>query len=118
MFRGLQFAFPEGAIFISCVDQKLLTLQEIMDNNNFYHQNILLDAFRMNSRNIIGRNPSVVIPLLANQDLTPMLHHALVAKHKYHFPWQEHNRPMIVTVGYLAIIASCSVALVFLCTVM
>ena len=25
------------------------------------------------SRNIIGRNPSIVIPLLANQDLTPML---------------------------------------------
>ena len=25
------------------------------------------------SRNIIGRNPSMVIPLLANQDLTPML---------------------------------------------
>ena len=23
--------------------------------------------------NIIGRNPSIVIPLLANQDLTPML---------------------------------------------
>ena len=40
---------------------------------NFYHQNTLLDAFRMNSRNIIGRNPSIVIPLLANQDLTPML---------------------------------------------
>ena len=34
--------------------------------NNFYHQNTLLDAF-------IGRNPSIVIPLLANQDLTPML---------------------------------------------
>ena len=27
----------------------------------------------MNSRNIIGRYPSMVIPLLANQDLTPML---------------------------------------------
>ena len=40
---------------------------------NFYHQNMLLDAFRTNSRNIIGRNPSMVIPLLANQDLTPML---------------------------------------------
>ena len=40
---------------------------------NFYHQNTLLDAFRTNSRNIIGRNPSIVIPLLANQDLTPML---------------------------------------------
>ena len=42
---------------------------------NFYHQNTLLDAFRMNSRNIIVGNPSMVIPLLANQDLTPMLVH-------------------------------------------
>ena len=40
---------------------------------NFYHQNTLLDDFRANSRNIIGRNPSMVIPLLANQDLPPML---------------------------------------------
>ena len=40
---------------------------------NFYHQNRLLDAFRMNSRNITCRNPSMVIPMLANQDLTPML---------------------------------------------
>ena len=39
----------------------------------FYHQNTFLDAFRTNSRNIFGRNPSMVIPLLANQDLTPML---------------------------------------------
>ena len=48
MFRRLQFTIPEGAIFISCVDQKLFTLQAI---HNF----------------------SMVIPLLANQDLTPML---------------------------------------------
>ena len=40
---------------------------------NFYHRNTLLDAFRTNPRNIIGRNPSMAIPLLANQDLTPML---------------------------------------------
>ena len=40
----------------------------------FYHQNALLDAFRTNSHNIIGRNLSMVIPLLTNQDLTPMLH--------------------------------------------
>ena len=26
-----------------------------------------------NSRNISGRNPSMVVPLLANQDLTPIL---------------------------------------------
>ena len=40
---------------------------------NFYHKNTLLDAIRTNSRNIIGRNPSMVIPFIANQDLTPML---------------------------------------------
>ena len=40
---------------------------------SFYHQNRLLDALGMNSRNISGRNPSMVIPLLANQDLTLML---------------------------------------------
>ena len=34
---------------------------------------MLLDVLRTNSRNIIGRNPSMMIPLLANQDLTPML---------------------------------------------
>ena len=33
----------------------------------FNLQNTLLDVFRTNSRNIIGRNPSMVIPLLANQ---------------------------------------------------
>ena len=40
---------------------------------NFCHQNTFLDFFRTNSRNIIGRNLLMVIPLLANQDLTPML---------------------------------------------
>ena len=40
---------------------------------NFYLQKALVDAFRTNSRNIIGRNSLVVMPLLANQDLTPML---------------------------------------------
>ena len=40
---------------------------------NFYHQNMLLDAFRTNSRSIIGRNLSMVIPLLANQDMTSFL---------------------------------------------
>ena len=39
-----------------------------------YYQNMLLDAFRTNSRNITGRNPLMAIPLLANQDLTPMLY--------------------------------------------
>ena len=45
---------------------------------NFNLQNTLLDAFRTNSRTIIGRNPSMVIPLIANQDLTPMLLKACV----------------------------------------
>ena len=45
---------------------------------NFYHQNTLPDAFRTNSRNVIGRNALMVIPLLANQDLTPMLAQGLV----------------------------------------
>ena len=40
---------------------------------NFCHQNTLLDAFRTNSCNSIGRKPSMAIPLLANQDLMPML---------------------------------------------
>ena len=44
----------------------------------FYYQNTLLNAFRTNSRNIMGRNPSMVIPLLANQDLTPMLHYSQI----------------------------------------
>jgi len=39
----------------------------------FYHRNTLLDAFRTNSCSVVGRNRSMVIPLLANQDLTPML---------------------------------------------
>jgi len=39
----------------------------------FYHQGTLIVAFRANSRNIIGGNPSMVIPLLANGDLTPTL---------------------------------------------
>ena len=43
-----------------------------LDWCKFYHESIILDAFLTNSRNIIGRNPSMVIPLLANQDLMPM----------------------------------------------
>ena len=31
---------------------------------------MLLDTFRTNSRNVVGKNPSMVITLLANQDLT------------------------------------------------
>ena len=40
---------------------------------NFYHQNTFLNASRTTSCNIIGRSPLMVIPLLANQDLTSML---------------------------------------------
>ena len=57
---------------------------------HFYHQNKLLNAFRMNSRNIIGGNPSMVIPLLVNQDLTPMLVGYQRNHHRRKQPyWQE-----------------------------
>ena len=39
----------------------------------FYHQKTLLDAFQTNSNNNIDRKPSMVIPLLANQDLMPTM---------------------------------------------
>ena len=45
-----------------------------------------LDAFRTNSRNIIGRNPSMVIPLLANQDLTPMLSSTKISRDLFLLP--------------------------------
>ena len=32
MFRGLQFTIPEGTIFVSCADQELLALQEMIDS--------------------------------------------------------------------------------------
>ena len=32
MFRRLQFTFPEETISIPCADQKLSTLQEMMDS--------------------------------------------------------------------------------------
>ena len=32
IFRRLQFAFPEGAMSISCVDKKLSALKEKMDS--------------------------------------------------------------------------------------
>ena len=60
------------AKYISIIRNYVLSVSS-QRKYNFYHQNMLLDAFRTNSRNIIGRNPSMVIPLLANQDLTPML---------------------------------------------
>ena len=60
------------AKFVSIIQNYVLSVSS-QRKHNFYHQNTLLDAFRTNSRNIVGRNPSMVIPLLANQDLTPML---------------------------------------------
>ena len=44
----------------------------------FYNQNTLLDAFRRNPRNFISRNASMVIPLSANQDLTPTRNASMV----------------------------------------
>ena len=58
MFRRIQLTFAGGAIFISCVDQKLFTLAVIHLCSNSHN---------------IGGNPSIVIPLLANQNLTPIL---------------------------------------------
>ena len=60
------------AKYFSIIRNYVLTVSSKI-KYTFYHQNTLLDAFRTNSRNIIGRNPSMVISLLANQDLTPML---------------------------------------------
>ena len=40
---------------------------------NLYHHTMLLNAFQRNSHNSIGRDPSMVIPLLAKQDLVIML---------------------------------------------
>ena len=60
------------ASYFSIIDSYVLSVSS-QRKYNFYLQNALLDAFRTNSRNISGRNPSMVIPLLANQDLTPML---------------------------------------------
>ena len=55
-----------------------------------YHQTTLLDAYGTNFRIIIGRNPSMVISLLANQDLTAMLYyitfcHTILILYSTHF---------------------------------
>ena len=76
MLRRLQFTFPEGAISKSCAHQKLSVLQDIYLYIYFAKKVHYLPpkhASRTNSHNIIGRKRSMVIPLLANQDLTPML---------------------------------------------
>ena len=62
---------------------KLCVISFFAKKVKFYYQNTLTDAFRTNSRNIIGRNPSMVIPLPANQDLTPMLVPTVVASTHY-----------------------------------
>ena len=41
---------------------------------NFYHQNTLLNAFLTNSRNVIGRNPSMVIPMGRQTGQNSQLH--------------------------------------------
>ena len=41
----------------------------------------MVNVLNTTSRNIIGRNPFMVIPLLANQDLTPMLSMWLPVSH-------------------------------------
>ena len=66
------------AIYFSIIRNYVLSVFS-QRKYTFYLQNMLLDEFRTNSRNIIGRNPSMVIPMLANQDLTPMLHRVSVA---------------------------------------
>ena len=58
---------------------------------NFYHQYTLLDAFRTNSRNIIGRNLSMVIPSLANHDLTPMLSSTMSMNNTNKFDMRYHS---------------------------
>ena len=60
------------AKYFSIIQHYLLSVSS-QRKYTFYHQNTLLDAFRMTSRYIIGRNPSIVIPSIAKQDLTPML---------------------------------------------
>ena len=60
------------AKYISIIRNYVLSVSS-QRKYNFYRQNTLLNAFRTNSRNVIGRASSMVIPLLANQDLTPML---------------------------------------------
>ena len=44
-----------------------------------------------NSHNIIGRNPSMVIPLLANQDLTPMLQEIALDVYMHTIPCFSHR---------------------------
>ena len=45
--------------------------QSLRKESTIFATKTFLDAFRANSCNIIGGNPSMAIPLLANQDLTP-----------------------------------------------
>ena len=59
------------AKYFSVIQNYVISLSS-QRKDTFYHQNKLLDAFRTDSRNIIGRNPLMVNPLLANPDLTPM----------------------------------------------
>ena len=64
------------AKYLSIIRNYVLSIS-LQRKYNYYLQNTLPDAFRTNSRIIIGRSLSMVIPLLANQDLTPMLSRAI-----------------------------------------
>ena len=52
------------AQYFSIIQNYVLSVS-LQRKYNIYHQNALLDAFQKNSHNTIGRNPSMVIPLLA-----------------------------------------------------
>ena len=60
------------AKYFSIIRNYLLSVSS-QKKYNICQQNTLLDAFRTNPRNTIGKNPSMVIPLLADQDLTSVL---------------------------------------------
>ena len=49
-------------------------------------------ASRTSPRNIIGRNPSIVIPLLANQDFTTMLYEWALRLHENRWNRSTWNR--------------------------
>ena len=69
----IRLRFPKHVSYLSIIRNFLLSVFS-QRKHAFYHQNTLLDAFRTNSRNAIGRSSSMGILLLANQDLTAMLY--------------------------------------------
>ena len=68
--------------FLTCL-QNIFQLFETMCYQFLRKESTLFTTktgFSTNSHNIIGRNPSMVNPLLANQDVTPML----IQVHSFH----------------------------------